>query len=173
MRSVGGNQFADIYSFLPSVLVSSLRPITRLGDSLTRFACSPDGQSLTIRTPIGLSPTRVVEIRVRVNNEFRFFYFARFRRGGLCAAQFRQEDSICMQDGIDLGKARYAAMLEARKGRTSTDETAITKGSGDVFANLGFSRAEARNPRIRAEMTTALRSFIHKEGLTQADAASC
>jgi predicted XRE-type DNA-binding protein len=49
--------------------------------------------------------------------------------------------------------------------------TAITKSSGDVFKDLGFSAAEARNLRIRSELMTALRKFIEKEGLTQADAA--
>ena len=49
--------------------------------------------------------------------------------------------------------------------------TAITKSSGDVFRDLGFSAAEARNLRIRSELMTALRKFIEKENLTQADAA--
>jgi predicted XRE-type DNA-binding protein len=49
--------------------------------------------------------------------------------------------------------------------------TAITKGGGDVFTDLGFSPAEARNLRIRSELMTALRKFIEKEGLTQDDAA--
>jgi len=49
--------------------------------------------------------------------------------------------------------------------------TMITQGSGNVFADLGFSPAESRNLRIRSEMITALRKFIEKEGLTQADAA--
>ena len=47
----------------------------------------------------------------------------------------------------------------------------ITKGSGNVFADLGFSPAESRNLLIRAQMMTALRNFIEKEGLTQAGAA--
>jgi predicted XRE-type DNA-binding protein len=49
--------------------------------------------------------------------------------------------------------------------------TTITKSSGDVFRDLGFSPAEARNLRLRSELMTALRWFIQKEGLTQADAA--
>jgi predicted XRE-type DNA-binding protein len=49
--------------------------------------------------------------------------------------------------------------------------TAITKSSGDVFRDLGFSAAEARNLRIRSELMTALRKFIEKEGLTQEAAA--
>ena len=52
-----------------------------------------------------------------------------------------------------------------------TIDTTITMGSGDVFTDLGFSPAESRNLRIRSEMMTALRKFIEKEGLTQADAA--
>jgi predicted XRE-type DNA-binding protein len=49
--------------------------------------------------------------------------------------------------------------------------TTITKSRGDVFRDLGFSPAEARNLRLRSELMTALRRFIQKEGLTQADAA--
>ncbi len=53
----------------------------------------------------------------------------------------------------------------------TTIDMKITMGSGDVFVDLGFSPAESRNLRIRSEMMTALRKFIDKEGLTQADAA--
>lgn len=53
----------------------------------------------------------------------------------------------------------------------STNVTTITKGSGNVFADLGFSPGEARNLRLRSQMMTALRKFIEKESLTQADAA--
>lgn len=53
----------------------------------------------------------------------------------------------------------------------TTIDTTITMGSGDVFTDLGFSPAESRNLRLRSKMMTALRKFIEKEGLTQADAA--
>jgi len=49
--------------------------------------------------------------------------------------------------------------------------TGITRGSGDVFRDLGFSPAAARNLRLRSDLMTALRKFIEQEGLTQADAA--
>lgn len=52
-----------------------------------------------------------------------------------------------------------------------TIDTTITMGSGDVFTDLGFSPAESRNLRLRSQMMTALRKFIEKEGLTQAEAA--
>lgn len=54
--------------------------------------------------------------------------------------------------------------------RTAPD-TKITMGSGDVFIDLGFSPAESCNLRLRSQMMTALRKFIEKESLTQADAA--
>jgi predicted XRE-type DNA-binding protein len=53
----------------------------------------------------------------------------------------------------------------------SSKGTAITRGSGNVFADLGFSPAESRNLRIRSQMMTALRKFIETEGLTQVEAA--
>jgi len=48
---------------------------------------------------------------------------------------------------------------------------AVTKGSGNVFTDLGFSPAEAQNLRLRAELMTALRNFMAREGLTQAQTA--
>ena len=48
---------------------------------------------------------------------------------------------------------------------------AVTKGSGNVFRDLGFSPAEAQNLRLRAELMTALRNVMQREGLTQAQAA--
>jgi predicted XRE-type DNA-binding protein len=50
-------------------------------------------------------------------------------------------------------------------------KSSVTKGSSDVFRDLGFSATETRNLRIRSELMTALRKFIESEGLTQADAA--
>ncbi len=55
----------------------------------------------------------------------------------------------------------------------NTIDATITKGSGDVFGDLGFLPAESRNLRLRSQMMTALRKFIEKEGLTQCVAAKC
>jgi predicted XRE-type DNA-binding protein len=46
-----------------------------------------------------------------------------------------------------------------------------TKSRGNVFSDLGFSLAEARNLQMRSQLMTALRKFVEKEGLTQAEAA--
>ncbi len=47
----------------------------------------------------------------------------------------------------------------------------VTRTGEDVFADLGFSPSEAQNLRLRSELMTALRNFIEREGLTQADTA--
>lgn len=46
-----------------------------------------------------------------------------------------------------------------------------TKGSGNVFLDLGFEPAEAAILRVRADLMGDLRSYIEKEGLTQTEAA--
>ncbi len=47
----------------------------------------------------------------------------------------------------------------------------VTKGRGNVFSDLGFSSAEARNLQMRSQLMTALRKFVEKGQLTQAEAA--
>jgi len=49
--------------------------------------------------------------------------------------------------------------------------TKRTKGSDNVFRDLGFSATEAENLRIRSAMMTALITQLEKRGLTQAQAA--
>jgi len=47
----------------------------------------------------------------------------------------------------------------------------ITKGSGNVFRDLGFARVEAEHLRVRAGLMLALEQLIARRGLTQAEAA--
>lgn len=47
----------------------------------------------------------------------------------------------------------------------------ITKGSGNVFRDLGFSPVEAEHLRVRAELMLALERLIARRRLTQARAA--
>jgi predicted XRE-type DNA-binding protein len=47
----------------------------------------------------------------------------------------------------------------------------ITKGSGNVFHDLGFSPVEAEHLRIRADLMIALERLITRRRLTQAKAA--
>jgi predicted XRE-type DNA-binding protein len=47
----------------------------------------------------------------------------------------------------------------------------VTKGSDNVFEDLGFSPTEAINLKIRADLIIELRSFILEKGWTQQEAA--
>ena len=52
-----------------------------------------------------------------------------------------------------------------------TSHIEVTQSSGNVFTDLGFPPAEARNLQMRTEMMLALKKFMVREGLTQAAAA--
>lgn len=47
----------------------------------------------------------------------------------------------------------------------------VTKGSENVFADLGFSPEEAINLKVRADLMLNLKQYIQKQGWTQAEAA--
>lgn len=50
-------------------------------------------------------------------------------------------------------------------------DTRITRGSGNVFLDLGFPPHEAAVMLLRCELAEALRQWIAREGLTRAQAA--
>jgi predicted XRE-type DNA-binding protein len=47
----------------------------------------------------------------------------------------------------------------------------MTRGSGNVFADLGFDAEEAQNLQLRSQAMMALESWYNASGLTQAKAA--
>ncbi len=47
----------------------------------------------------------------------------------------------------------------------------VTKSTGNVFRDLGYSAAEAEHLRVRAELMVALDRLIKRRRLTQAQAA--
>ena len=51
-------------------------------------------------------------------------------------------------------------------------ETNITRGSDNVFEDVGFEGEEAANLRIRADLLLDLRECIRARGWTQAEAAA-
>ena len=48
----------------------------------------------------------------------------------------------------------------------------MTRSSGNVFKDLGFTAEEAEHLQIRSRMMAHLRELIASRGLTQADAAA-
>jgi predicted XRE-type DNA-binding protein len=47
----------------------------------------------------------------------------------------------------------------------------MTRGTGNVFADLGFGKAEAENLKLRAELMMRIEEFYRKSGMTQSEAA--
>jgi predicted XRE-type DNA-binding protein len=47
----------------------------------------------------------------------------------------------------------------------------VTRGSANVFRDLGFGKAEAENLRLRSELMFRIDGFCRESGMTQAEAA--
>jgi len=47
----------------------------------------------------------------------------------------------------------------------------ITRGSGNVFRDIGFDKDEAENLKLRAELMMRIEDYYEKRGITQAQAA--
>jgi len=52
-----------------------------------------------------------------------------------------------------------------------SEKIRITRGSGNIFIDLGFDRLEAENLRLRSELMFRIEQFYRKSGMTQAAAA--
>src|SRR5918992_4964366 len=48
----------------------------------------------------------------------------------------------------------------------------MTRGSGKVFTDLGFDKAEAENLKLRAELMMRIEDYYRKSGMTQSEAAA-
>lgn len=47
----------------------------------------------------------------------------------------------------------------------------ITRGSGNIFIDLGFGKVEAENLRLRADLMRRIDQYFRRSGMTQAAAA--
>ena len=47
----------------------------------------------------------------------------------------------------------------------------MTRGSGNVFTDLGFDKSEAENLKLRSELMMRIEDHYRKSGMTQAQAA--
>jgi len=47
----------------------------------------------------------------------------------------------------------------------------MTRGSGNIFRDLGFSKTEAENLRLRSELMMRIDDFFQNSGMTQAAGA--
>lgn len=52
-----------------------------------------------------------------------------------------------------------------------SEKLKITRGSGNVFRDIGFGKDEAENLKLRAELMMRIEDFYERSGMTQANAA--
>ncbi|HUN68166.1 MAG TPA: helix-turn-helix transcriptional regulator [Burkholderiales bacterium] len=52
-----------------------------------------------------------------------------------------------------------------------SEKIKITRGSGNVFRDMGFSKVEAENLRLRSDLMIRIVQFYRETGMTQAAAA--
>lgn len=101
----------------------------------------------------------VMEFRLHVGTHF---FLKKTQATG--KADLDQGRKLCGVTGIE--------QIEMKKLTTKTiNGLEFTQGSGDMFADLGFSPAEARNLHLRSQMMRALKKLIESHRLTQTDAA--
>src|SRR6266700_7805569 len=68
----------------------------------------------------------------------------------------------------------HESWLNSRNGEVSVmhDEIPVTRGSGNVFADLGFDEVEAEELQVKAELTRQIYNRIKALGLTQRHAGT-
>ena len=52
-----------------------------------------------------------------------------------------------------------------------TEKLKYTRGSGNIFIDLGFDKAEAENLKLRSDLMIRIVQFYRNSGMTQAKAA--
>ena len=52
-----------------------------------------------------------------------------------------------------------------------SEKLKITRGSGDVFRDLGFDKEESENLKLRSELMIRIEALFAKSGMTQAQGA--
>ncbi len=52
-----------------------------------------------------------------------------------------------------------------------TEKLKYVRGTGNIFIDLGFDKAEAENLKLRSELMMRIEEFYERSGMTQAGAA--
>ena len=55
--------------------------------------------------------------------------------------------------------------------KTAVPNRQVIRGSGNVFSDLGFSKTEAQNLRLRSQLMMHIDDFYRQSGMNQANAA--
>jgi predicted XRE-type DNA-binding protein len=66
---------------------------------------------------------------------------------------------------------RDAGYQLEREGYGMTEKLKRVRGSGNVFRDIGFGKAEAESLKLRSELMMRIDNFYRRSGMTQAEAA--
>ena len=94
---------------------------------------------------------------MRSGGAYRVIYIAKFTEAVYVLHAFRAKEVRPPRQGE---KAAMSGKLKR------------TRGSGNVFADLGFAKAEAENLKLRAELMMCIEDYYRKSGMTQSRAAA-
>lgn len=112
------------------------------------------------------------EIRVEGERAYRVLYVARYPEAIYVLHVVREEGSEDEQHGSRDWPRAVPGDDSAASGATAGETSMrMTRGTGNVFRDLGFSREEAQNLRQRSELMIALTDLIERRRWTQALAA--
>ena len=109
------------------------------------------------------------EIRVRDEaGTFRVIYVAKFEHAVYVLHAFQKKTRKTPHAGH---RTSGEALQDDRRGTMKKTRKQITRSSGNVFLDLGFPPHETAVLLLRCELAEALRKWMAREGLTQAEAA--
>ena len=141
-----------------------------------RLRLDQQGRPVPDAKALAMFGAGVVELREGFDgNVFRTVYVVSLRKAVYVPHAFMKKS----RSGIALPKPD-AALIEARLKRAdlgcgglTMDDITFEEGSGDVFADLGFSAVEAGELTVKSTLITAISDTIRQRKLTQKAAALC
>ena len=76
------------------------------------------------------------------------------------------------KDDVQLAKGLVYRLTEVEEGATPMTQTTVTKGSGNVFRDLGFSEEKSAELILKSSLLQALQETIKDRGWKQVEAAA-
>ena len=93
-------------------------------------------------------------------------YSTRFRK------RRKKRPSAISRSAVSAIESPKGNTKRRKRDATEFETINVTRGSENVFEDLGFEEQEAANLKIRADLLLDLRRYIQKRGWTQAEAAA-
>ena len=122
--------------------------------------------------PMSIVGAGVQEIRVwDESGTYRVLYVAKFEEAVYVLHVFEKRSQKTAKGDIQLSKSRLCQITEVAKGGTPMTRTTVTKGSGNVFRDLGFSEEKSAELILKSSLLQALQETIKDRGWKQVDAA--